>query len=120
MIFVRLAPDSLRLRLDAGLTVKYGDRAIKDAQRTFHLDGEINVSRSIDNINLVAFPKTGSGRGSNSDTALLFLIHPIHFCRTFMDLADLMLLSGLEKDTFGKSSFAGINVSHDADIADLV
>ena len=37
-----------------------------------------------------------------------------------MGLADLVVLTGVEQNTLGSGGLAGINVGHDADIADVV
>ncbi len=50
VIFVRLAPNRLRLRLHAVDGVKNRDRAVEHAQRALDFHGEIDVARSVDNI----------------------------------------------------------------------
>ena len=67
MILVGLAPNSLSLRLDAGIGVEEGDGAVEDAQRTLDLNGEVDVARRIDDVEaallaVAAFP-IGRGRG---------------------------------------------------------
>ena len=37
-----------------------------------------------------------------------------------MGLADLVVLAGVVQDTLGGGGLAGIDVSHDADVTDLV
>ncbi|OPZ73393.1 MAG: hypothetical protein BWY83_00126 [bacterium ADurb.Bin478] len=62
VVFVRLTPDRLRLRLHAAHSAKDGDRAIQNSQRTFHLGGKIHMAGCIDNIDAMVFPKAGDGR----------------------------------------------------------
>ena len=45
-VLVGLAPDGLRLRLDAGDRVEHGDRAVEDAQRALDFGGEVDVARA--------------------------------------------------------------------------
>ena len=60
--------------------------------------------------------RSGSG-GSDGDTALLFLDHPVHGCGTLVHFTDLVRLAGVEKNPFGSRRLAGIDVRHDADVA---
>ena len=78
------------------------------------------MSGSVDDvdamIDAVAFPETGSRSAGNSDTALLFLLHPVHRRRTLVHLANLVRDARVIKDTFGGGGLTGIDVGHDADI----
>ena len=78
VVLISLTPHGLRLRLNTFLTVKYRYRAVKHAQRTLHLNGEVNVAGGVDNIDLVVFPEAGDSCGGNGNTALLLLSHPVH------------------------------------------
>ena len=46
VVLVRLAPDRLGLRLDAGDRVEQRDRAVEHAQRALDLDREVDVARA--------------------------------------------------------------------------
>jgi len=61
-----------------------------------------------------ALPEAGRGRGGNGDAALLFLLHPVHDGRAFVDFADFVRHTGVEQDAFGGRGLARINVRHDA------
>ena len=50
VVLVREAPVGLGLRLDAGHAVEYDDRAVEHAQAAVHLDREVDVSRSVDQV----------------------------------------------------------------------
>ena len=54
VVLVGLAPDRLGLRLDAGDAVEHGDRAVEDAQRALHLDGEVDVAGRVDDVDPVS------------------------------------------------------------------
>ena len=75
------------------------------------------MTRRIDNIDLMIPPKTGRRRTGNGNPPLLFLLHPIHGGSTFMDFAHLIDFAGVIEDTLRRGSLAGINVGHDANVA---
>src|SRR5690606_16220632 len=49
---------------------------------------------------------------------LLLLIHPVHGGGTFVGLTELVAAARVIKDALGEGGLAGIDVSHDADVAD--
>ncbi len=53
LVLLGLAPDGLRLRLDAGDSVEAGDRAVEHAQRALDLDGEVDVAGRVDDVDAV-------------------------------------------------------------------
>src|SRR6476620_5154123 len=70
----KLAPDGLRLGLDAGDAVEAGNRAVEHAQRTLDLNREVDVTRRVDDIDPVLFalafvgaPKAGRRGGRDRD-----------------------------------------------------
>jgi len=115
-----LTPYGHRLRLDTGDTVEDGDRTVQDAQRTLHLDGEVDVAWGVDDVDLVALPEAGGGCRGDGDAAFLFLLHPVHGGSAVVHLTDLVGDAGVEQDPLSSGGLTGINVSHDADIAYLV
>ena len=119
-VLVCLTPYGLGLRLNAADSTESGDCSVKDAERTLHLDSEVNVARSIDQVDLIdislIMPECGGSGRSDGDTPLLLLHHPVHRSCTFVDLTDLVGLSGVEKNALRSRSLTGIDVSHDTDI----
>ena len=119
-VAIRLAPHGLGLGLDAGHGIQQGHRAVQHAERALHFDGEVHVTRGIDDVDpvrdAVPGPEAGSGGGGDGDPALLLLLHPVHGGRALVDLTDLVVLAGVVKDALGGSRLAGIDVGHDADI----
>src|SRR6185503_4560204 len=109
-----------RLRLDAADRAKHGDGAVEDAQRAFDLDGEIDVTGGVDDVDPVLAPEAGGSGGGDGDTSLLFLDHPIHRRGAVMHLADLIIDPGVIEDPLGRRRLTGINVGHDADITSLL
>ena len=53
-VFVGLTPYSFRLRLYTGRTAEDDNRAIQYTQRTLNLNGEVNVARSINDVQTIA------------------------------------------------------------------
>jgi hypothetical protein len=119
VVLVGLTPYGLGLRLDAFLAVEDGDGAVKDTQGALDLDGEVHVSGRVDDVDLVVVPE-GRRRGRRDrDAALLLLLHPVHRGCTVVNLTDLVRDACVEQDPLGRRRLAGIDVSHDADVADL-
>ena len=67
-------------------------------------------------VSLIVPECCGCGR-SNGDTSLLLLNHPVHRSCTFVNLTNLVGLSGVVEDSLGSGRFTGIDVGHDADVS---
>jgi hypothetical protein len=116
--------------LNTGTGVKDNNTSIENTERTLYFGGEVNVPRSIDDVKTaVVFdigifkyggPKSGGSSGNNGYATFAFLIHPVHLSITFVDVTDLICLSGIKKDTFRSSGLTGVNVSDNTDVADTV
>ncbi len=116
-VFVGLAPDGFRLRLDALVAVEDADRAVEHAQGPLDLDGEVDVAGRIDDVETLVVPEGGGRGGGDRDAALLLLLHPVHRRGAVVDFADLMGLAGIVKDALGRRRLSGVDVSHDAEIS---
>ena len=118
-----MPPDRFRLRLDARDAVKHGDRAVQHTQTALDLHREINVSRRVNDVDavfdVVALPEAGRRGRRNRDAALLLLFHPVHRGRALVHLADLVRDARVEEHALGGRGLTGINVRHDADVAEL-
>src|SRR5262249_20251035 len=123
-ILIGLAPDCLRLRLDAGDAVKHGYGSVQNAKRTFDLHREIDVARRVYNIDTIleaiARPKTGGRGGRDRNATLLFLLHPVHRRGALVHLADLVRNTGVKQNALGSSGLARIDVGHDPDVSKFV
>ena len=64
VVLVGLAPHGLGLRLHAGDGVEHRDRAVEDAQRPLHLDGEVDVAGRVDDVDPRVAPLAGGGRAT--------------------------------------------------------
>ena len=119
VVLVRLAPHRLGLRLHALLAVEDRDGAVEHAQGALDLDREVHVAGGVDDVDLVVLPEAGGGRGGDGDTALLLLLHPVHGRGAVVRLADLVVDARVEQDALCHGGLTGIDVGHDADVADL-
>ena len=117
-IFVRLPPHGLRLRLDARDRVEHDHAAVEHAQAALHLDREVDVTRRVDDVYLVACPLGSRRRRGDRDPPLALLLHPVHHRRAFVDLTDLVGPARVIENALGHGRLARINVSDDADVSD--
>ena len=124
LVAVGLPPHGLRLRLDARGAAEHHHGAVEHAQRALHFDGEVDVSRGVDDVDAVlvvlrvhAAPKTGGGGGRDGDAAFLLLLHPVHDRGAVVDFADLVREAGVEEDALGGGGLAGVHMGDDADVA---
>jgi hypothetical protein len=58
-VTVGLTPHRLGLRLHAGDTVEHRDGTVEDAERTLHLDREVDVARGVDDVDRVSLSSSG-------------------------------------------------------------
>src|SRR5690606_16948877 len=91
VVLVSLAPYGLGLRLNAFLAIKYCNGAIEHAKRALHLNGEVNVARGVNDVDLVVVPEAGHGGRRDSNAAFLFLFHPVSSRGTIVRLAELVI-----------------------------
>ena len=64
-------------------------------------------------------PEARGGRGGDGDAALLLLLHPVHGGSAFMNFADLVIDTGVEKDALSRRGFTRVDMSHDPDVPDF-
>jgi len=120
VVLVRLAPHGLGLWFYAGHGVEHGDGAVEHTQRTFDLDGEVDVARRVDDVDLTIAPLGRRRGGRDRDAALLFLHHVVHDRGALVDLTDLVRAAGVVEDAFGRGRLARVDVGHDPDVAGLL
>ena len=116
VVLVGLSPHGLGLRLHPGDGVEHRDRAVEDAQRSLHLDGEVDVAGRVDDVDPGVAPLAGGCSRRDRDAALLLLDHPVHDCGTLVHLADLVGLAGVVEDPLGRGGLARVDVRHDPDV----
>ena len=112
-----LPPDRFGLGLHAGNGAKDAHRAVEHPKRALHFDGEVDMARGVDDIDLMVFPGAGGAGRSDGDAAFLLLGHEIHGGGAVMNLAHAMDAAGKIEDALGERGLAGVDVGDDADIA---
>ena len=131
LVLVSLTPNGLRLGLDTALSSQNGHRTVQHAQRTLNLNSEVHVARGVDDVDAVTVllecdrillglrvaPVAGGSSGSDGDTTLLLLNHPVHGSAAIMDFADLVVDAGVVQNTLGSRSLTSIDMGHNADIS---
>ena len=117
LVLVRLPPHRLRLRLHTLHRIEASARAIQHAQRTLHLGREVHVAGGINDVDANAVPRTGRRSRGDRDATLLLLLHPVHGGRALVHLADTVIHARIEENALGRRRLAGVDVSHDADVA---
>jgi hypothetical protein len=63
VVALHLTVDRDRLRLDAADGTEHQDRAVEDAERALHFDGEVDVAGGVDQVDELVLPlQAGGGR----------------------------------------------------------
>ena len=123
-VFVHLPPHGLGLRLDSRHRAIHGDRRIEHPKAALHLDGEVDVSRRVDDVDPVlgeAFihplPEARGRGGRDRDAALLLLLHIVHDRRAVVNLADLVRHARIEKDALRRGGFTRVDMRRNTDVS---
>ena len=93
--------------------------SIQNSQATFDFDGKVHVSGCIDHIDRVVVPVYAGSSRVDCDSTFAFDRIAIHRRAAVLtvDFVHRMDASTIEQHAFGKSGFARINMSRDADVA---
>ena len=118
-VAVGLAPYGLALGLYAADGAEHADRAVEHAQGALDLGREIDVSGSVDDVDLAALPEAGGVGAGDGDAAFLLLGHPVHDGGAVVHFAHLVDLAGIEEDSLGGGGLARVDVRDHADVADV-
>ena len=119
VVLVRLTPHGLTLSLDPFDSAEHHDATIEDSQAAFDLGGEIDMSRRVDDVDRVSLPLARNGRRVNRDPPLGLLAVEVGDGRAVIDVPHAMGHARIKQDAFGGRRLPGINVSDDADVANL-
>jgi hypothetical protein len=120
LVLIGLAPDGLRLWLHTLFAVKHRDSTVENPEASLHLNGEVDVAGSVDDVDLGAIPEAGGRRRGDGDATLLLLGHPVHGGRTVVNFTDFVRNTCVEQDALSGRRLTGVNMRHDANVADLV
>ena len=120
LVVVGLAPDGLRLGLDARDGVEDRDRAVEHAQASLDLHRKVHVPGRIDNVDAKLPPERRRRSRRDRDAALLLLLHPVHDGSALVDLAHLVGAARVVEDPLGRRGLARVDVGHDPDVPDVL
>lgn len=118
-----LSVDGDCLRLDTADGAQNHDSTVEDSQGSFNLDGEVNMSGCVDQVDVVLLflacdgvlpdPVTESGGRLDSDTLFTLKIHAVHLGTDRVlasDFVDGLDTAGVEEDTLGGGCLATVDV----------
>ena len=76
------------------------------------------MTRRVDDVDLVVFPKARDGRGGDRDSTLFFLSHPVgrRAVAVTTDFTDLVVDSGTVQDAFGGGRLTCVDMRDDTDV----
>src|SRR5580704_15448842 len=124
-VLVGLPPNGFALGLHPFHGAKNHQRPVQDAQAALNLGREIDVPRRVDDINRVlgdadgfVLPLGRNGGRIDGDPALGFFGIEVGDRRAVVDVAHFVGEAGVVEDPLGCRGFAGVDMGHDADIAD--
>ena len=120
LVGVGLTPHVFGLGFDAAFGAEHRDRSVQHSQAAFDLNGKVDVAGSVDDVNLMTLPHGGSGGGGDGYPPFALLHHVIHNRCAVVHLAELARHARIEQNALGGRGFSGVDVSHDADVPDLV
>jgi hypothetical protein len=78
------------------------------------------MTRGINDIDSMLAPETGRCGAGDSDSAFLFLLHPVHGGCAVMNFPNFVGDSGVVQNTLCGRGFSRINMGHNADIARFI
>src|SRR5690625_5310665 len=112
-----MTPNGFGLRLCTTNRAINHASTVEYAHRTLDLDGEVDVTWRIDDIDAIfgaiashTTPKSCRGGRRNGNAALLFLLHPVHGCGAFVGFTNFVVNTRIKQYTIGGSCFYGINM----------
>ena len=111
--------NSVALGLNTDFRVEYDDNTIDDTEGALHFNREINVTGSVNEIDLVIVPPKRNSGCSDGNTTFHFFRHEIRSCVSFIDFSDTALHARVEEEAFGRRCLSGINVCDDSKVSSV-
>ena len=109
VVSLHLPIDGQALRLDTGHTTEDQDATVEDTEGTLDLDGKVDVTGRIDNVDVSIAPSGKGGGTLDGDALLAFEVHGIHLGTDSVlaaDVVDGVDPAGVEQDAFGQGGLA--------------
>ena len=120
LVGVGLTPHVLGLRFHAAFGAEHRDRSVQHSEAAFDFNGKVDVPGSVDDVDLMTLPHGGSGGGGDGNPPFSLLHHVIHYRCAVVHLTEFARHARIEQDALGGRGLTGVDVSHDADVPDLV
>jgi len=117
-VAVGLPPDRLALGLHPLAGAEHHHRPVEHPQAPLHLGGEVDVAGGVDQVDRRVGPAERNSRGVDRDPPLLLLRIEVGDGRAPVHIAKPVAGLGVEEHPLGERRLAGIDVGHDADVAD--
>ncbi|MCY1507148.1 hypothetical protein D9M68_414160 [compost metagenome] len=122
-VLVGLTPYGFGLRLNAGSAAEHHDSTVQHAQGALDFNGEVHVAGGIDDVYAVlvvlaarTFPEGGDRSGSDGDTTLLLLHHPVGGSSAVVHLTHFVAETCVEQDPLRSGGLTGVYVGADTDV----
>ena len=122
MIPLHLAVDGDGLGLDAADGAQHEDGAVEDAQRPLDLDREVDVARSVDDVDFMVLPVDVGGCGCDGDSTLPLELHGVHGCTDAVlstYIVDCMDLVAVVENALAERSLSRVDMSTDTDVSHI-
>src|SRR5208337_4244808 len=114
---LHLAIDGDRLRLDASHGAEDQHSSVEHAERPLDLDGEVDVARSVDDVDRLVVPvDSGRSRGDR-DPSLLLQLHVVHHGPFTLDLLDHVGTARVIEHALRQCGLARVDVGGDSDVS---
>ena len=94
---LHLAVDGDRLRLNSRDGAEDEHGSVENAERSLNLNGEIDVTRGVDDVDLLVFPLNRGRRRGDRDPSLFLQFHVVHLGALAADLFDRVALARIEE-----------------------
>ena len=73
----------------------------------------------VNDVDSAILPGTCGGSGSDSNSTLLFLFHPVHGGCALVNFSNFVCFSSVVQDSLRCGGFTSVDVSHDANVSVL-
>jgi hypothetical protein len=114
-----VAPDLLRLHLDARHRVDHDERRFGHAQRRARLGQEVRVAGRVDQVDLGLLPLHERERREQADLSLDLVGIEVRHRRAFVDATDPVDGAGVEEQGGHERGLSATSVAHHRHVADV-
>ena len=118
-VLISLPPDRLALSLDALAGGKHDDRPVEHAKAPLHLGRKVDVAGRVDEVHRHIPPLERHGRRVDRNPPLLLLGIEVGDRGAPINLAEPVARLREEEHPLGERGLPGVDVSDDADVADV-